>query len=114
MKKNKPPLNPLTPMIDVSKYTTDGPGKFESEPPETRYYYERMLEGDGEEILLPDYEEETPIATLFTIDADESAAFDIPHGHIFMLREDSQGFVIGTTHRTREDAEKVFNRWLSY
>jgi hypothetical protein len=110
-------------MIDVSKYTAHSrPGKFEGETADTEYFYERMCEGDGETIYayggdddqteadFADTEEAS--AELFQVDAEESAAFGLPVGHWYLLREDSQGFVFGTVHATREQAEAKFRRWL--
>jgi hypothetical protein len=93
-------------MIDASKYDRNKhPGKFEGESPATEYFYEQMMNGDGETIYA-DYEtneydekeyneEDGPHAELFHINAEESEAFNLPIGFWFMLTEDSQGFVMG-------------------
>lgn len=106
--------------IDPTKYTAHlHPGKFETESSgATEYFHEQMLNGDGETIFADqvcneelDYE---PIdsATIFTVQADEPEAFDLPHGATFMIREDSQGFVYGSVHANREEAEAKFRAWL--
>jgi hypothetical protein len=102
-------------MIDPTQYDTSGPGKFEAEPPETRYFYERMLEGDGDDLYLPDPDErEDNVATIFHITSAESDAFGLADDRIFMLREDSAGFILGTSHPNLEDAERTFRRWLGH
>jgi hypothetical protein len=111
-------------MIDVSKYTAHKhPGKFEGESPETEYFYEQMLDSSGGETMYApqtddemegDYDDQTPCAEVFQIDADESDAFDLPIGHWFLLCTDSQGFVYGSVHPTREAAERAFNEWAGY
>jgi hypothetical protein len=69
-------------MIDASKYDRNKhPGKFEGESPATEYFYEQMMNGDGETIYA-DYEtneydekeyneEDGPHAELFHINAEE-------------------------------------------
>jgi hypothetical protein len=108
--------------IDPTKYASTGPGKFEGEPPATKYFYEQMLNGDGEDInaLVPTADgpddftyEDGPTASLFHINAEEAEAFDLPIGHWFLLFEDSQGFVYGSTHATREEADTTFQDWAS-
>lgn len=103
-------------MIEASKYVAHlSPGKFEAEPPATEYFYEQMMNGDGEAIFPPgeDDADSEPgyCATLFHISAEEEAAFALTCGHWFLLREDSQGFAIGTEHATRAEAEQRFNDW---
>jgi hypothetical protein len=101
--------------IDPNKYVRHlNPGKFEGEGPETEYYYELMLEGEGETVFgSVEYEDESAAeAALFHVNAEESEAFDLSIGHWFLLVEDSQGFVIGSCHESREEAEKAFRNWL--
>ena len=102
--------------IDTTKYTAHKhPGKFEGETAATEYFYEQMLDGDGEVIFgNVDYEDEqAKEAYIFRINADEDEAFDgCPVGYVFMIREDSQGFVYGSIHATREEAEAKFRAWL--
>ena len=109
--------------IDTTKYTAhQSPGKFEGEIAATEYFYEQMLNGDGETIFAeipiadgPDdfiYDEDAPQAEIFHVNADEAEAFDLPIGSVFMIREDSQGFVYGSMHPTHEKAEAKFNSWL--
>jgi hypothetical protein len=96
-------------MIDPTQYDTSGPGKFEAEPPETAYFYERMLKGDGDYISDPD---DDHVATIFHITPEESNAFGLADDRIFLLREDSAGFVLGTSHPNITHAEVTFRRWL--
>jgi hypothetical protein len=65
--------------IDPTKYTAGlRPGKFELEPPATEYFYEQMLNGDGEAIVT---DEDTSIGEFFHIYSDEAEAFDLPNDH---------------------------------
>ena len=106
--------------IDPTKYTAHQHlGKFEGETAATEYFHEQMLNGDGETVFADqvcdeslDYE---PIdsAQFFHINADEAEAFNLPIGHWFLLREDSQGFAYGTTHATRAEAEQKFQSWIA-
>lgn len=101
--------------IDASKYTAHtSPGKFEGESAATEYFYEQMLNGDGETIYADgDPSADSSLAAeVFQIDADEADAFDLPVGHWFLLREDSNGFSYGSAHKTREAAERTFNKWV--
>lgn len=101
--------------IDASKYTAHKlPGKFEGETAATEYFYEQMCKGDGETIYPQNADGELESdwsADLFQIDVEEADAFALPLHHWFLLREDSQGFCIGTVHETREAAERRFNEW---
>lgn len=100
--------------IDISKYTAHlHPGKFEGEIAATEYFYEQMCNGDGERFSLDVYGmDDEPSAELFKIDAKESEAFSLPLHSWFLLREDSQGFALGSVHPTREDAEAKFKSWI--
>lgn len=106
--------------IDTSKYTAhQQPGKFEGEDAATEYFYDQMCNGDGETIwpaTIGDADDsgmnDEPSAELFRIDAEEAEAFGLPIGHWFLLREDSQGFAIGSVHATREAAEQRFADWV--
>lgn len=98
--------------IKLSDYTAHQyPGKFEGENPATEYFYGLMLDGDGETIYPA--EDSDFRADIFTVDADEAEAFGLPIGSVYMIREDSQGFAIGSSHPTREDAEKRFADWCA-
>ena len=102
-------------MINPTHYTAHlHPGKFEGEQPETEYFYDLMLEGDGE-TLFPDIDGDicANSAEVFHINADEAEAFNLPIGHYFLLREDSQGFVYGSIHASRTEAEAKFQSWIS-
>jgi hypothetical protein len=108
-------------MIDVSKYQNGGPGKFEGEPPQTGYYWEQMLNGDGETIYAyggdddqteADFADtDEACADLFQVDAEESEAFGLPIGSWQMLWSDSLGFAYSQNFPTREAAEDEFNSW---
>lgn len=83
------------PSIDKSKYESRGPGKFESEPPETTYYYEQWLNGDGDAIFPTADDFDSGIEySIFCVNAEESDAFDLGCGSYVVLWEDSQGFVM--------------------
>lgn len=110
-------------MIDASKYTAHkSPGKFEGESPATEYFYEQMLNGDGERLYVyggdddqteadrADTEEAS--AELFQVNAEEAEAFGLTCGHWFLLLEDSQGFVCGSEHATRAQAEQRLRDWF--
>ena len=82
-------------------------GKFEGEPSgATEYFWEQMLEGDGETIF---HETEDVSAEIFHITEDEAEVFDLNIGECFLLWEDSQGFVYGLTYPTQEAAIAAFN-----
>jgi hypothetical protein len=95
-------------MIDPTQYDTSGPGKFEAEPPETRYFYERMLKGEGEDLYDPALREDETPAVTFRITPEESDAFGLADDRIFMLREDSMGFIYGSSHPNITHAEVTF------
>ena len=85
-------------------------GKFEGEPWYAPYYWNCLLEGDGESLL---HEECDATADLFQVDGDESEAFDIECGRWILIRCDSQGFVMVTDHESREAAEKAAQAWFA-
>jgi hypothetical protein len=102
-------------IIDPTKYTAhQHPGKFECQHPATEYFWEQLMNGDGETIFgSVEYEDEqAQTAHIFHINAEESEAFDLPISHWYMIAEDSQGFVVGSVHETREQAEQSFRKWL--
>jgi hypothetical protein len=106
-----------TQVINPATYNRNQqPGKFEGESPATEYFWEQMGDGETFYVEKPGMENEDlenlPSAELFHINADESEAFNLPIGFWFMLTEDSQGFVMGSTHETREQAEQKFKAWL--
>jgi hypothetical protein len=99
--------------IDVNSYREQVShlGKFEAEPPETPYYYDQCMNGDGEsyyaeaetaELSEDDSLEGCTEYTLFTIDAEEAEAFDLTHGYAIAIWEDSQGFVMSHVEPTHE------------
>jgi hypothetical protein len=77
---------------------TSGPGKFECEPNYTPYYWEGVLEGDGEDHVFADDD----IVTTFCVDAYESEAFELPIHSWVMVWETDQGFVQSRWFRERE------------
>ena len=78
----------------------EGPGKFEGEPRATVYYYDLIMNGDGEDVgpELPEGES----LTMFTVSEDEEKAFgqdaDLLHGDLVVLHENTQGFVTMFTY----------------
>jgi hypothetical protein len=100
-------------IINPNKYVRHlNAGKFEGETAATEYFYELMLEGDGETVIIGEEHEPPDSAELFQINAEESEAFNLPIGHWFLLKEDNQGFVMGSTYKSREAAERAFRTWL--
>jgi hypothetical protein len=88
-------------MIDTTKYTAhQHPGKFEGETAATEYFYEQVLEGNGETLErgYPNGEDDFDVEevdTVFQITAEEAEAFGLSVGAYFVITEDSQGFVYG-------------------
>ena len=82
-------------MIDVEKYRdmVRGPGKFEGEPPEVAYFWEVSLDGDGE--IIADMVNDGFWAAEFIVTPEEASALNLTAGNVFVLVEDSQGFVSG-------------------
>ena len=74
------------------------PGKYECKCVWVPYYWELVMDGEGEE--LSDYDEsgeiDGGIVTRFVVDSEEADAFGIECGAIVEIFQDSQGFVIGT------------------
>lgn len=86
-------------MIDKTKLDemVKGPGKFEGENAETAYYYDAMMNGDGEMVCFGENE----IYTVFEISEEERDVFDL-HTDIeknpidyFSIFTSEQGFVYG-------------------
>ena len=77
------------------------PGKFEGEAVYVPYYWDLVMEGEGEEVMEVESERESP-RIRFVVDSEEEAAFadvlggELRCGATVELFEDSQGFVIGT------------------
>ena len=90
--------------------TNDGkcasPGKFECEPWETLYFYEMMLDGDGEEIDFADGD----VITFFQPDAEEKLFFDLKE-KFFAISESEQGFVYGK-EKSLEEYEKILSEHI--
>ena len=69
------------------------PGKFECECVWVPYFWDLVLEGEGDDVLDDEGE---PVATRFVVDSEEAEAFGLDCGATVEVFEDSQGFVIGT------------------
>ena len=69
------------------------PGKFECECVWVPYFWDLVLEGEGDDVLD---EEGEVLATRFVVDSEEAEAFGLDCGATVELFADSQGFVIGT------------------
>lgn len=83
---------------DVVDGIIRNPGKFECEPEWVPYYWELVLNGDGEDVTEYD-EEGDPVgcfATRFMVDYEESEVFGLECGARVEVSQDSQGFVTGT------------------
>lgn len=101
-------------MVDINRAywaeRVQGPGKFEGEQPETAYFYEIcLLNSDGESLVVEsdmDYS-----ADLFIVDGEESDAFDLDCGSVFVLVENSDGFVFGRGFSTETEAREWFSEW---
>ena len=87
-------------------------GKFEGEEWYAPYYWDAVLNGDGETIYCVEDVTQDISGDLFQVSAEESEAFDIECGRWILVRNDSQGFVMVTDHATREEAENKFNLWI--
>jgi hypothetical protein len=65
------------------------PGRFEGEPPETAYYYDMAMNGDGESFLLDDKE-----YSIFDVTEEEKNTFQIKNKY-FVVYSSDQGFICG-------------------
>jgi hypothetical protein len=103
-------------MIDTAKYTAHkNPGKFEGETSATEYFWEMVMDGDGE-VWSPDMNEdgEGTLFDVFTVDADEAKTWpnEFKIGDTVIVWECPQGFVTLCAYGTREAAERHVNSWL--
>jgi hypothetical protein len=82
-------------MIDKATCERDVavPGKFEGESPETRYFYEVMLHGDGE--IVDAGPDGSPIVEFELTDADPKWIHDNAETSRFRVYVDGDGFVNG-------------------
>ena len=82
--------------FDIKDGIIQNPGKFECEPIHTVYYYELMMDGDGDDIYADGVatEDAEPEYTQFVVDADESDMFGLRIGSEVRVWVDSQGFVV--------------------
>ncbi len=74
------------------------PGKFEGEPCWVPYYYELLLDGDGEcHCTCPEDSDSCDCPTVFSVDEQERALFpELTDVWQVTVWEDSQGFVMGS------------------
>ena len=83
---------------DVQDGIIRNPGKFECECEWVPYYWELVMNGEGED--LSDYDESGEIVggivSRFVVDSEEADAFGLECGAAVEIFQDSQGFVIGT------------------
>ena len=81
-------------MINKKRYekmvADSTPGRFEGENPETAYFYEAMLDGDGELFKFKDSE----TFTVFKLSDEEKEIFEIAHDYFAIYISDS-GFIHG-------------------
>jgi hypothetical protein len=89
----------------------NGLGKFEGEAGLTNWYWHLVLDGDGEYLgSFAPFGDEV-LFTLFTVDADEAAAFpkEVKAGDTVVIWEDSQGFVTMVAFATRAQADNFIS-----
>jgi hypothetical protein len=94
-------------------------GKFEGCLTYVPYFYDLMLEGQGED-WSPEWENHededefypTYMFSFFTVDAEDEERFEVGIGRTVMIWEDSQGFAYGLDFATREEAEAHARNWL--
>ena len=103
-------------MIDTEKYTAHKNfGKFEGETSATEYYWELVMNGDGES-WLPDMDEDDYGTNfdLFTVDSEEADTWpdEFKIGDTVIIWECPQGFVTLCAYGTRAAAEWHINSWL--
>lgn len=87
-------------------------GKFEGEQWWAPYFWDAVLNGDGETFYLQEDVTQDISGDLFHVTAEEAEAFDMRPGSWVLVRCDSQGFVMVTNHATREEAKNKFDLWL--
>ena len=78
------------------------PGKFEGSPDWTPYYWDLVMNGEGEDIYdcPEDYDDDLDDKselhhTEFTVDSEESDKFGLECGSIVCVCQDDNGFVSG-------------------
>jgi|TARA_R110001599_G_C11895760_1_gene625688 hypothetical protein len=103
-------------MVDLAKYTAHKThGKFEGETSATEYFWELVMNGDGD-VWSPDMTEDDDgtLFSAFSVDADEANAWpdEFKIGDTVIIWECPQGFVTMCAYRTREAAEEHVNSWL--
>ena len=74
---------------DVVDGLIRNPGKFECECEWVPYYWELVMNGEGEDL-------DDGIVTRFVVDSEEADAFGLECGVTVEVFQDPQGFVIGT------------------
>ena len=105
-----------TEVIDTAKYTAHkNSGKFEGETSATEYFWELVMNGDGE-AWAPDMDEsgEGTWFDVFTVDADEAETWpeEFKVGDTVIIWECPQGFVTLCAYGTRKAAEWHVKSWL--
>jgi len=77
-----------------------GPGKFEGEPDWSPYFYDRIMNGDGEEIGGE------PWQTVLEITEEDKAIFpELTKGHWILFYEDDNGFAHCSDHKDKPEYE---------
>tara|TARA_R100000315_G_C5198726_1_gene116600 strand:- start:161 stop:457 length:297 start_codon:yes stop_codon:yes gene_type:complete len=93
--------------MEIQDFVTveNGFGKFEGESGLANWYWQCVMNGDGED-FGPVWD--GVAYTLFTVDADEADAFpnEVKCGDTVVIWEDSQGFVTMVAFATRAQALK--------
>ena len=82
---------------------TNGCGKFEGESGNANWFWDAVMNGDGED--FQPLGEDGIIYSLFVVDSAEADAFKMTIGDAVIVFEDSQGFVSLLEFKTRPAAE---------
>lgn len=85
------------------------PGRFEGEDPWVPYFFDQIMNGDGEDFITE--EDDNPPITLFEPDVNEREAFEVKE--IVLIMESNQGFIFGVQFDTREEAEAWIQEYNS-
>ena len=102
--------------IDTAKYTAHkNPGKFEGETSATEYFWELVMNGDGE-TWSPNMNDSiySRRVDVFTVDADEAETWpnEFKIGDTVIIWECPQGFVTLCAYGTRDAAERHVKSWM--
>tara|TARA_R110000787_G_scaffold270757_1_gene377782 strand:+ start:475 stop:795 length:321 start_codon:yes stop_codon:yes gene_type:complete len=102
-------------MSDVQDFATieNSSGKFEGETGLANWYWQCVMDGDGEEHYPGEWDNEYTgvIYSVFTVGGDEADAFpdEVKLGDTVVIWEDPQGFVTLVAHPTRGRALKFIS-----